>query len=174
MTSFWRYLIRIKYIKLASKIDSIFTGPQDILKCVWVCVCVCLRTSYFKVFYMYSGRSSRNRAGTFSYKNSRKRSLSRHVGRFVWIGSEILFDGANCSRRSRREYCEAFYQKFNTNANFLRYSLPSFRQRYSRIMRVGGVLFYERRALIAVAALAINRPEHIARSAAPIFRSRRV
>lgn len=71
-------------------------------------------------------------------------------------------------------HCEAFYQKFNTNANFLRYSLPSFRQRYSRIMRVGGILFYERRALIAAAALAINRPKHIVRRAAPIFRSVRI
>lgn len=41
-------------------------------------------------------------------------------------------------------------------------------------MRVGGVLFYERRALIVAAALAINRPEHIVRRATPIFRSRQV
>lgn len=59
------------------------------------------------------------------YKNSGN-SLSQHSGRFVCIGSEILFDGANCSRVGPAEYCEAFYQKFNTNANFLRYSLPSF------------------------------------------------
>lgn len=61
----------MKYVKLASKIDSIFRPAGYIEMCMSVCVCVCLCTSYFKVLYMYSGRSSRNRAGTFSYKNSR-------------------------------------------------------------------------------------------------------
>lgn len=36
------------------------------------------------------------------------------------------FSTERIARVGPAEHCEAFYQKFNTNANFLRYSLPSF------------------------------------------------
>lgn len=40
-------------------------------------------------------------------------------------GWRIQFDRANRLSQFRKYYREAFYQKFNTNGNFLRYSLPS-------------------------------------------------
>lgn len=112
---------------------------------------------------MYIRHSSQN------HKNFLMRIAETYLLWYSCLYSEILFwwsESLASVPYIARHFIKSLIQ---TLTFFVILFLPSFRQRYSRIMRVGGVLFYEKRALIAATALAINRSEHIVRRTAPIF-----